>query len=103
MLLTATPSDLPRVRNSERAALGLANWAEHSAQLDDEKVRRGASDLAEVAGAEEVHVYQKRVQLIERDPFLPAFREGKRFVVRVEDPLAVGQCWLRRMVGLFCG
>ena len=45
--LLAPRCALPKVRNLERAALGLAQWAEQGGRLEDEAARQAARSLAE--------------------------------------------------------
>ncbi len=47
--LLAPRCELPKVRNRERADVGLAQWAERSARLDDETLRQGALKLTDHA------------------------------------------------------
>ncbi len=47
--LLAPRCALPKVRNVERAAAGLVQWAEQGARLEDGTARQGASSLAEDA------------------------------------------------------
>ena len=50
------------------------------------RLLQGARKLVDVAPAEEVHVHQEGIELVERDALVRSWRERPRFAVGVEDP-----------------